>query len=351
MKVDYPGLIKEPLPSGNFRYRVRVEGNKRKRIRLHVTPEHPDFAEHYHRARAGVELSAAPHPPELEAPETVGWLTREYEKHMTQQVAAGRMSPATLKQRASFFSRYRTSYGGHSMHMPRSAVLALRDSMAATPGAADNMVKAIRALYVWAVDRDICALNPAKGVEKINPGSGGASAWTTKDLKRYRDAHGTGTMAHRTLTLFMFSACRISDAVWLGTDQQERDGDVTWLSWQPVKRGSMPVDIPMLPPLIDAVDGCEGEFIRSESGKPFASTEGLRNRFKKWCVDAELGHLSAHGIRKAAGNLLSEHGASQYQIMAIHGHSSARTSEVYTRTAKRRVLARDAMESIKGISW
>lgn len=34
MKVSYPGLIKEDLPSGNVRYRVRVIGNPKQRIRI-----------------------------------------------------------------------------------------------------------------------------------------------------------------------------------------------------------------------------------------------------------------------------------------------------------------------------
>ena len=56
MKIDLPGLLKEMLPSGNYRYRVRVEGNKARRIRLHVGPDHEDFLIHYQAARRGVEM-------------------------------------------------------------------------------------------------------------------------------------------------------------------------------------------------------------------------------------------------------------------------------------------------------
>ncbi|RJL02345.1 hypothetical protein D3P06_11375 [Paracoccus aestuarii] len=44
-----------------------------------------------------------------------------------------------------------------------------------------------------------------------------------------------------------------------------------------------------------------------------------------------LDNRSSHGVRKAAGHLLAQEGCSQNQIMTVHGHTQARTSEVYTR--------------------
>ena len=56
MKIDLPGLLREKLPSGNVRYRVRVERRKAKRVRLYVEPGQPDFMEHYHAARRGIVM-------------------------------------------------------------------------------------------------------------------------------------------------------------------------------------------------------------------------------------------------------------------------------------------------------
>lgn len=66
--------------------------------------------------------------------------------------------------------------------------------------------------------------------------------------------------------------------------------------------------------------------------------------FKRWCQDAGLDDLSAHGVRKGLAELLVEQGCSQYDIMAILGHSEAKTSEVYTRRVERWKLARSAFE-------
>ena len=68
--------------------------------------------------------------------------------------------------------------------------------------------------------------------------------------------------------------------------------------------------------------------------------------FKRWCIDAGLPKLSAHGVRKGLAELLAELGCSQYEIMAILGHSEAKTSEVYTRRVERWKLALGAMNKV-----
>jgi len=61
---------------------------------------------------------------------------------------------------------------------------------------------------------------------------------------------------------------------------------------------------------------------------------------RKWIDGAGLPkENSAHGIRKTTGSIFAESNYSQFQIMAAHGHSSPKASEIYTREAKRRVLS------------
>lgn len=92
-------------------------------------------------------------------------------------------------------------------------------------------------------------------------------------------------------------------------------------------------------------------YLVTEHGSPFKSPEGLRNRFKKWCVSAGLNDRSSHGIRKATGTLLAEYGCTQHEIMAVHGHTQAATSEIYTRGAARWRLASTAMSRLKDLEW
>jgi hypothetical protein len=60
---------------------------------------------------------------------------------------------------------------------------------------------------------------------------------------------------------------------------------------------------------------------------------------------------SRHSIGKAPGNPLAKFGATKYQIMTIHGHSSPEASKVYTKGANRTTLAESAMQLLAGMDW
>lgn len=353
MKIVLPGLLQERLPSGSTRYRVRPEGKKWQRVPLSVGPDDPAFLDHYRAARAGVRLTAATTPLEASIPQTVEWLTYSFEKVMRDRVKAGLMDERTVKQRAAFYARLRKEYGQKHMDMPASAVVKLRDDMTATPGAADNMVKAVRALYEWARSVGHVSTNPAKGIGKINRGTG-ATPWTVDDMRKFRERHPIGTTAHLALTLFMFTACRIDDVVKLGRGNEVTRDGVTSLSWQPSKRGSEAVTVPILPPLAKAIAAQKvvgPTYLLNGYGKPFASGAAFGNKFRAWCAEAKLEDRTPHGIRKAAGELMALEGASQYHIMAVHGHTQAKTSEIYTKGVDRARLAAEAMQMLAGMDW
>lgn len=353
--IELPGLLKERLPSGAFRYRVRVEGNKSRRIRLNVTPDHPDFMEHYRAARRGVALEVHTAPEDRVVRNSIAWLSYKHEAALERQVNAGQASPLTLKKRKQIMARLREEYGEYDMRMPQMKIIELRDSMLETPAWADSMVEGIRSMYRWAVkDVGLCQVNPAIGIEKINKGKGGAIPWTVNDLKKYRKFHKPGSTPHLALTLFMFTACRIGDAVILGRDNEFKQDGIRGIAWQPQKRGSAFVKIPMVPPLYKATRATKVQgptYLLNDKGKPFTSSDSFGQMFRRWCREAGLQNRSSHGIRKAAGHLLAQEGCSQYQIMAIHGHTQAKTSEIYTKGVERWRMAADAMKRLEGMDW
>lgn len=359
MRVDFPGLLIERNRNGSPRYRVRVEGQRTRRVTIPVGPDHEDFANHYYAARAG-EIWEPDHPRVTER--SLDWLVRRYIEFLEKMVAAGQMARATLNQRRSVLTRVcdftdedGDRYGDCDMDAPSSAFVEIRDAWADTPGAADNMIKSVRAVYAFAVERGDIPHNPAAGIAAINRNPrGGAAPWTAADLRAFRETHPKGTTAHLWLTLHAFTACRIGDAIWLGRDQERiRNGQV-YLEWQPRKKGSAFVSIPMLPQLFEATRAATvigPAYILSEKGKPFTSTEALRVRVQRWCATAGLSGRSSHGIRKAVGDLMAESGASQHQIMAVMAHTEARTSEIYTKGVQRRVLAADGMHALAELDW
>ena len=56
-------------------------------------------------------------------------------------------------------------------------------------------------------------------------------------------------------------------------------------------------------------------------------------------------------FRKAAGHLLAQEGCSQYQIMSIHGHTQAQTSEIYTKGVERWRMTAETMKRLEGMDW
>lgn len=352
MSVKLPGLIRHKQRSGNWTWYVRVKGQKSKKIAIGVQPDHPEFIDRYTRARHG-KLPEIPRDEDKAIPQSLSWLIAKFEKSMQDRVQAGAMHPGTLKQRSAFYDRLRAPYGDKHMDMPRSKIIEIRDSMIATPGAADNMVKAVRALYAWAIENGLVKSNPAAGIGKINRGTG-AKPWSVDDLRAFKARHPQGTMAHLALTLFMFTACRISDAVILGRKHETQLDGITYLDWQPAKKGSAHVTVPVLPPLADAIAAQKvvgPTYLLSGHGKPFASAAAFGNWFRARVHEAGLKDRSPHGIRKAAGELMALQGATQYHIMAVHGHTQAKTSEGYTRGVNRQRLAAEAMQKMSGLDW
>lgn len=354
MKIDLPGLLCEGLPSGAVRYRVRVERQKAKRIPLSVTPDHPQFMEIYRAARAGIRIDPEASPEERAIRGSVAWLAAKHLAALERDVDAGNASALTLKKRRGVMKVLTDRYADYALDIPPARLVALRDDMVETPAWADSVIEGIRAMYRWATERRLCSVNPAIGIARIDRGKGGATPWTADDLRKYRETHPSGTAAHLALTLFMFTACRISDAIWLGRRHETLIEGVHALRWQPAKRGSAEVTIPILPPLLRATRASKVEgatYLLNQRGQPFATPDSLGQMFRRWCREAGLTDRSSHGIRKAAGHLLAQEGCSQYQIMTVHGHTQARTSEVYTKGVERWRLARDAMSALEAMDW
>jgi site-specific recombinase XerD len=102
-----------------------------------------------------------------------------------------------------------------------------RDKRSNTPGAADKLVKYLRVMFKWAVNKKHAQQNPAIGVTKINTESDGWHTWTPAEVDIYRSVHKIGTKARLALELMITVGARISDAARIG--RQHESGD--WLKF------------------------------------------------------------------------------------------------------------------------
>lgn len=363
MKIDHPGLLIERLPSGAQRYRVRVEGDKTRRIPLAVEPDHPQFRECYLAARRGIRITPEDPPEARTERGSIAWATFKHLDHLDRMVARGLFDEKTVKKRRLLYGQMRDFLvdGGSPLGkfalrgMPSAVAVQLRDSMVDRPAWADSMMEAGRGLFKWCMENAWADVNPFTGIGKMHRGrGGGAVPWTIEDLEKFRRRHPPGTKPFLALTIFMFTGARISDVVKLGRTNEFEDRGVRWLGWDPAKKNSAPVRIPMAPQLYTATRAAtvQGQtYILSEHGRPYSTPDSLGQVFRRWCLEADLPNRSPHGIRKATGHLLASRGCSQYHIMTLHGHTEARTSEIYTAGIRRATLAADAMQHLAAIDW
>lgn len=355
VKVSFPGYWVETLPSKAKRHRVwRADGKKKTTIP--VGPDHPEFSAHYAAARHGDPLPAPP----KALDRSIDLLVGKYIAHLERMVKAGIASPLTLKQRRSQLRRMADHldddgdrYGVKDYDAPTSAFVAVRNAWIATPGEANNMIGSVRAMYVYAMEEGMIAHNPVAGIKKIAMKKVGATPWTADDIKAFVKRHPKGTTAYAWLALSLFTGCRRGDVILLGRSHEKTIGGATYLEFQPGKKGSAPVVLPMLPQLLDAVRALKVQgptYLLTEHGKPFSTTASVGGRIRKWCDQAGLENRSAHGVRKALASLLSEVGVPTQAIGAILAHTNTKTTEIYTVGAQRRALADLALSEMRNFS-
>lgn len=342
---------------GNVRLYVRRPG--RAKVRLHEKPGTDAFMVEYLRA---LEMNATPKRKQR-AGEVKGtvmndgtllWLTQQW-------FVSGEfrlLAPETQKQRRSMLGRLCSRKDGKgqpigakpfAMLDPRH-VRKLRDEIAETPAAANNMVKCLRQLFTWAIAARLCDRNPAKDLPSLkldNPD--GHHSWTAADIAAFENRHPVGTTARLAMALLLYTGQRRSDVVLMGW-QHVRDGWLTLTQQKNKGRRPVTLSIPVLPQLLAIIEATpsaqeHATFLTTGAGQPYG-VAGFGNRFREWCDQAGLPHCSAHGLRKAMAAALAESGAGENEIMAWTGHRTSAEVTRYTRAARQPILAQRAAERL-----
>lgn len=333
---------------GDPRYRFRWDRDS-KRISIKGNPGEPEFEREYERLKVLHQHGIDPSAKGDRNDGTFAWLANKYMSEMDTMVDRGLMAHSTRKQRVNLFKRCTPKWGhGHVLTLRPEHVRAMMSDFRTTPGQANNLLKALRAMFAYAIEMNFMSGDPAIGVKRYKTPEGGFTAWSRKQLRAFLAAHPVGTTPHLAMMLLIGTACRRSDLVLLGPGHVVDEGRGQFISFVQAKHGfadASRVTVPLIRPLEEALDktpiGNE-TFLISANGEPF-SKFGFGDRFRKWCDAADLPkELSCHGVRKAVGALLADSGCTEHEIMAFHGHADARTSEIYTRTANRKRLANNA---------
>ena len=258
-----------------------------------------------------------------------------------------RLSQATQRTYRGILDRYRDKYGDNPVALLEARhVRAQMDKQAATPAAANNMLKVLRAAMRFGLERGLIRTDPTAGIKMLRYRSEGFHTWTEPEVAAFEKRWPVGTKERLAFDLLLYTAQRSGDVRQM-TKQQVQGGRVTV---RQEKTGQL-VDIRQHPQLRGSLAASASDrmvLLTTEFGRPFTA-KGFGNWISKAAERAGLPHCSAHGLRKAAARRLAEAGCSAHQIMAITGHQTLKEVERYTRDAGRRNLADSAMERI-GIS-
>src|SRR5712671_458446 len=261
----------DPDPNGNDRYYVRKAGRPKIRIREafadaqgNVTPE---FMAAYWKALEAIN-GRVPSPPSMPREKTFYWLVDQYYKSELFR----RFDRLTQADKRSVLNRYCETAGPLPYEALRKEdVEASRDKRSATPGAADKLVKYLRSLFNWAINKKLVKSNPTIGVAKINE-SNGWHTWTPEEVDIYRQHHAIGTKARLALEIFINTGARISDTARVGR-QHETKGWLKFVAWKNRNRKSRKtIEVPVTPNLraaLAATHTGDLSYLITDQGKTF----------------------------------------------------------------------------------
>jgi integrase len=363
IKLKY--LVEDTDRHGNVRLYVRRKGQRK--IRLHELPGTDAFLAEYRAALAGRSLSNARPVKIIAAKGSLRELVERYYasrdsflglEESTQGVKRNLLDAVCLEPVSDDDERLVGSLPYASV-VPE-AVRALRDRRPTTDGA-NGRLKALRALFAFAVAEQLTPRNPADEVPYLKSRSTGFHTWTVEEVRQFEARHPIGTKARLALALLLYTGQRRSDVATLGKQHIREPRHVAvelralhpgrWLAFRQYKgRNRNPVDltIPILPALEEVLvaSPCgDLTFLVTSFGKPFTHA-GFGNWFRDCCDEAELHHCSAHGIRKADATIAAEAGATSHQLMAIFGWKKISQAEVYTKAANQKRMAAHAMATL-----
>lgn len=329
-----PFVSRERTRHGKLVFYFRKDKGPRLRLPLITDPE---FQGEYQAALIG----AAPQKRAVAGVGSLKWLVARY-----RETGAYRgLSDATKKQRDNIFKGV-VDGAGHVAYkaVTRKKIVQGREDRASTPAQARNFLDAMRGLFRWALDAEMVAIDPTAGVKNpARPKTGGFKAWTEDDVSAYEARWAAGTKERVWLAVLLYTGLRRGDAVVIGK-QHVRDGVATLRT----EKTGTEVNIPILPILSEAlVVGPTGDlaFIVGENGHPLTK-ESFGNMFRAACNAAGV-KKSAHGVRKIGATRAAESGVTVSELEALFGWTGGTMASLYTKTADRKRLARQASEKIE----
>ena len=160
----------------------------------------------------------------------------------------------------------------------------------------------------------------------------------------YRAAHASGTKARLAIEILLCTGASRVDAI----NFTRANIAGARVRYRRAKTGQQ-VDLPILPELgreLSYLPPAHMVLLSREDGSKGYANESFGNLFRRWCTEAGLSGLAAHGLRKAGARRLAEAGATEFEVMSFLGHGTAREASRYVAAANRATLADSGMAKL-----
>jgi len=321
------------------RWRFYFRKGHGERMPLIGKPGTPEFMAAYQSAIEGV--SPKREPPKRGDPGTFDRLVQDY--YSSPDFL--RLAPRTQRAYRLVIERLlRDEKIGHRLvsQMTRQHVQHIIGKRAASPGAANDLLKKIKILVHFAIDNGWRSDDPTIRVKGFPEGE--FHTWTDDEIAAYEKHWPVGTRERTAFALLFYTGQRASD--------------VGRMSWRDVEDSSIRViqgktgaklRIPLHPELARILDQwpkTDVVILTTAFGKPFTE-KGFSNFMADKIGRARLPERCVtHGLRKAAARRLAEAGCSANEIAAVTGHATLEEVARYTRAAEQKQLAHAAFRRL-----
>lgn len=306
--------------------RYRGTDKAEKPVRLPDDPRAPEFWTEYARL---LDL-----PPVPDKARSVAKLIEAWKK----SPEWNQLSENTRYEWGRYLNRIEAAWGDlEAIGILPKNVLALRDTFANTPAAANNLLRCLSSMLGWSIPRGWRTDNPCDHVPKLKGGEGYAP-WPWEAIAK----------AKEELRVDLWWV------VGVGLYTGQRQGDCLSMRWDHIVENAISVQqektnkrlvIPLhrdLRAILENVPKKSVNILTSSEGRPWTA-DGFKATWNKHKpkIITELG-LVFHGLRKSAVVTLLEVGCTDAEVAAITGQSR-QMIEHYARMVNQQRLARAAI--------
>lgn len=240
---------------------------------------------------------------------TLDGLIRLYEKSPTFRGLSNSSKRSYLLYlgRASALMRNKAGQSPPARKVERRDIVAVRDKLADTPGAANQAIRALGALFAWAVDDEKLKETPVRNIKKF--AAIPHEPWPS-DLVENGIADPQVGMS---VALLYFTGQRINEVVKMTWGDIE--GDHMKVYVQKTKKKIRVAILPELAEMLGRQRSKAVTILTNANGESW-TTSGLRQKLQAWAK--ERGHkVVPHGLRKNAVISLLEAGCTYAEVQGI----------------------------------